>query len=105
MAQSRLHRHLYLPYVVNKRGLEIGGPSEVFRRRQPLELYGNVGGLDNCDFSRSTVWAEQQEHYTFHPEKDSGNSIFCDGSDLVSVKDSTYDFVLSAHNLEHFANQ
>jgi SAM-dependent methyltransferase len=104
LAQSRVHRHIYLPYVVNKRGLEIGGPSEVFRRRQPLELYRNVGGLDNCDFSRSTVWAEQEEKYTFHPEKEPGKSIFCDGSDLVSVRDSTYDFVLSSHNLEHFAN-
>lgn len=104
MTQSRIHRHIYLPYVVDKKGLEIGGPSEVFRRRQPLELYRSVGGLDNCDFSRSTVWAEQQDIYTFHPQKDAGKSIFCDGSDLVSVKDGAYDFVLSSHNLEHFAN-
>lgn len=104
MAQSRVHRRLYLPYIVNKRGLEIGGPSEVFRRRQPLELYRSVGTLDNCDFSRSTVWAEQQDSYTFDVEKNPGKSIFCDGSDLVSVQDGSYDFVLSSHNLEHFAN-
>lgn len=104
MAQSRVHRHIYLPYVANKLGLEIGGPSEVFRRRQPLELYRKVGGLDNCDFSKSTVWAQQQESYTFDAGKAPGKSIFCNGSELVSVKDSTYDFVLSSHNLEHFAN-
>jgi SAM-dependent methyltransferase len=104
MAQSRVYRHRYLPYVINKKGLEIGGPSEVFRRWRPLDLYRNVGGLDNCDFSRSTVWAEQQDVYAFDPEKSPGKSIFCDGSDLISVKDSTYDFVLSSHNLEHFAN-
>ena len=105
MTQSRVrNRQLYLSYVVNRHGLEIGGPSEVFRRRQPLDLYRNVDGLDNCDFSRSTVWAEQQEYYSFDSEKELGRSIFCDGSDLVSVKDSTYDFVLSSHNLEHFAN-
>lgn len=105
MTQSRVrNRQLYLPYVANKRGLEIGGPSEVFRRRQSLDIYQHVDILDNCDFSRSTVWAEQQENYTFDPEKDPGKSIFCDGSDLVSVKDSAYDFVLSSHNLEHFAN-
>jgi SAM-dependent methyltransferase len=104
MAQSRIHQPVYLPYVANKRGLEIGGPSEVFRRRQPLELYRNVGGLDNCDFSQSTVWAEQQDIYTFDPEKNPGKSIFCNGSELVSVENSTYDFVLSSHNLEHFAN-
>jgi SAM-dependent methyltransferase len=104
MAQSRVHRHIYLPYVAGKTGLEIGGPSNVFRRREPLELYRTVGGLDNCDFSRSTVWAEQQDSYIFDPKKVPGKSIFCDGSELVSVKDSTYDFVLSSHNLEHFAN-
>lgn len=104
MAQSRVHRRLYLPYIVNKCGLEIGGPSEVFRRRQPLELYRSVGTLDNCDFSRSTVWAKQQESYTFDAEKNPGKSIFCDGSDLVTVQNSSYDFVLSSHNLEHFAN-
>lgn len=104
MAQNRVHRHLYLPCVVNKKGLEIGGPSEVFRRRQPLDLYRYVGELDNCDFSQSTVWAEQQDVYTFDPDKDPGKSIFCNGSELVSVEDSTYDFVLSSHNLEHFAN-
>ncbi len=104
MAQSRVHQHIYLPFVVGKVGLEIGGPSEVFRRRQPLELYPKVGRLDNCDFSRSTVWAEQQDSYTFDSERDPGKSIFCDGSALVSVEDNTYDFVLSSHNLEHFAN-
>lgn len=104
MTQSRVHQHIYLPYVANKTGLEIGGPSEVFRRRQPLDLYRHVGRLDNCDFSRSTVWAEQQEDYTFDIKKDAGKSIFCDGSDLVSVENDAYDFVLSSHNLEHFAN-
>jgi ubiquinone/menaquinone biosynthesis C-methylase UbiE len=98
------HRRLYLPFVVNKQGLEIGGPSEVFRRRQPVDLYHSVGGLDNCDFSRSTVWAEQKDDFTFDPQKAPGKSIFCDGSDLVSVRDNTYDFILSSHNLEHFAN-
>lgn len=104
MTQSRVHRHIYLPYVANKNGLEIGGPSEVFRRRQPLDLYRNVGVLDNCDFSRSTVWAEQQDSYIFDPERNPGRSIFCDGSALISIADNTYDFVLSSHNLEHFAN-
>lgn len=105
LTQSRIrNRQAYLPYVVNKRGLEIGGPSEVFRRGCPLGIYPHVDVLDNCDFSKSTVWAEQQETYTFDPEKKPGKSIFCDGSDLVSVKDNTYDFVLSSHNLEHFAN-
>ena len=105
ITKSRVrNRQLYLPHVVNKQGLEIGGPSEIFRPCRQLDLYQSVAVLDNCDFSRSTVWAEQQEIYQFDPKKELGKSIFCDGSDLVSVKDSSYDFVLSSHNLEHFAN-
>jgi SAM-dependent methyltransferase len=105
ITKSRVrNRQLYLPYVLNKRGLEIGGPSEIFRRQQPLDFYQNVEVLDNCNFSRSTVWAEQQDVFTFDREKNPGKSIFCDGSDLISVRDNLYDFVLSSHNLEHFAN-
>jgi SAM-dependent methyltransferase len=94
-----------LPYVKNKRGLEIGGPSEVFRRwYHPLPIYGHIAALDNCDISRTTVWAAHTDTYKFSPKKAPGKTIFCDGSDLSSVADQTYDFVLSSHNLEHFAN-
>ncbi len=105
MTRGRVrNRQLYLPFVADKAGLEIGGPSEVFRRGQPLDIYRDVGRLDNCDFSRSTVWAKHQEKYAFDPRKEPGDSIFCDGSELISVDDSAYDFLLSSHNLEHFAN-
>jgi SAM-dependent methyltransferase len=105
MAQGRIRHHrLYLSYVSGKRGLEIGGPSAVFRSRQPIDLYDHLGTLDNCDFARSTVWAEQQDAYVFAKGKLAGCSIFCDGSALEPVADGTYDFILSSHNLEHFAN-
>ena len=104
--QGRIrHREMYLPYVAGRQGLEIGGPSDVFRRGQPLDLYGVLGRLDNCDFSRSTVWSEQQDdRFTFDPKKEPGQTIIADGSNLVSVGPASYDFVLSCHNLEHFAN-
>ena len=94
----------YLPYVTNKCGLEIGGPSELFRQRHLIDIYGSAASIDNCDFSQTTVWADQKEYFSFHPDKNPGKSIFCDGSALVSIGDGTYDFVLSCHNLEHFAN-
>jgi ubiquinone/menaquinone biosynthesis C-methylase UbiE len=45
-------------------------------------------------------------HRDFHfpPRKTPGETLFCDGSALVDVPDSTYDVLLSSHNLEHFAN-
>lgn len=89
----------------NKTGLEIGGPSEVFcRSRSWLPVYRHIGRLDNCDFSSKTIWAGHSEQFSFDAQKVPGKNIFCDGSDLATVNDETYDFILSSHNLEHFAN-
>lgn len=94
-----------LPFIEGKRGLEIGGPSVVFEGGvKPLPIYARVGSLDNCDFSRDNTWAAHQESYTFSPEKPPGKNIFRDASNLSSIASHTYDFILSSHNLEHFAN-
>src|ERR1700755_3054575 len=83
MMQGRIpHHRLYLSYVSGKRGLEIGGPSAGVRSKHPMDLYNYLGTLDNCDFARSTVWAEQQDSYVFAEGKPAGRSIFCDGSAL-----------------------
>lgn len=96
---------LAVSLVKEGKGLEIGGPSGVFREWYgPLPIYKAVGFLDNCDISRSTLWTNHSDNFTFSPEKPAGKNIFCDGSDLSIVADNTYDFILSSHNLEHFAN-
>jgi len=94
----------YLPYVQAKSGLEIGGPSEIFQKGNRLPIYEAIGKLDNCDVSQSTEWAQHSETFVFNPSKGPGRTFFRDGSALVGVPDSTYDVVLSSHNLEHFAN-
>ncbi len=93
------------PFVDGKKGLEIGGPSKAFERGlKPVPIYHRVGSLDNCDFSRNTTWKEHADDYRFSPDKPAGRSLFCDASDLSCIADDSYDFVLSSHNLEHFAN-
>jgi SAM-dependent methyltransferase len=93
------------PFVDGKRGLEIGGPSLVFEEgARRLPIYPRVESLDNCDFSRDTTWASHNESYTFSAEKPPGKNIFRDASNLSSIAGHTYDFILSSHNLEHFAN-
>jgi SAM-dependent methyltransferase len=94
----------YLPYVSGKSGLEVGGPSGIFREGGPLPIYTEIGRLDNCDFSASTVWATHTNDFYYSAGKAPGNTIFCDGSDLVNVANASYQLLLSAHNLEHFAN-
>jgi SAM-dependent methyltransferase len=96
---------LALSLVNQKAGLEIGGPSDMFRKwPAPLPLYERVASLDNCDFSRTTVWARHQADFVFSPHKVPGKIICNEGSHLLEVADHAYDFVLSCHNLEHFAN-
>jgi SAM-dependent methyltransferase len=93
------------PFVAGKKGLEIGGPSTVFQDGvRPLPIYPLVGSLDNCDFSRDTTWASHGDSYIFSPAKPPGKNIFRDASNLSSIADHSYDFILSSHNLEHFAN-
>ena len=100
--------------VEGKHGIEIGGPTDEFRGRhapsrnygllRPLPIYDKIASLDNCNFSSKTAWTTHQQTYRFSPLRPPGEIIIAEGSDLSSVADHTYDFVLSSHNLEHFAN-
>jgi hypothetical protein len=47
-------RHRYKPFVGSKRGIEMGGPSSVFRTVLPVDTY--VRSLDGVNFSTATVW-------------------------------------------------
>lgn len=94
----------YLPYVQGKRGLEIGGPSDIFRQRGVLPIYDAIGSLDNCDFSSSTVWQKHSTQFVFSSGKKPGTTFFAEGSNLAAISAASYDVVLSSHNLEHMAN-
>lgn len=106
LSNGRVHCYsLVQESLKGKSGLEIGGPSSVFNKwYQPLPIYRAVGSLDNCVFSSSTIWASHSNNYIFHPHKSPGKTVFCDGSDMGIIPDNSYDFILSSHNLEHFAN-
>src|SRR5271167_791093 len=57
---------LALSLVKGKKGIEIGGPSNIFQGwrtlsrtyglLKPLPIYDQVGSLDNCNFSSKTIW-------------------------------------------------
>jgi SAM-dependent methyltransferase len=83
----------------NRKGIEIGGPSPSCQR-----IYSFSKTIDNVIFSRETVWSKHSTNtYSYFPGK-SGKVIIHDAVDLSSVKDNSYDFVLSSHSLEHIAN-
>lgn len=97
-------RKLAFSIVGGRAGIEIGGPSAVFREQWFLPIYDKVGSLDNCDFRRENVWASHQKSYRFNERKPAGKTYFSEGSNLKDIADGKYDFVLSSHNLEHIAN-
>jgi len=97
----------YQALLRGKRGLEVGGPSKLFRRDLPI--YRVVGGLDGVNFSASTVWQgriDEGRPYVYLKGLNgrTGRQFICDATDLGRLPAASYDFVLSCNNLEHIAN-
>lgn len=94
--------------VTDKTGIEVGGPSAVFRARKGLlPVYPVVGSLDNCNFAARTVWegtVQEGATYVFDKNRPAGRQYVAEVSDLSPIASSHYDFVLSSHVLEHSAN-
>jgi len=90
----------------NKEGLEIGGPSPVFRRRNWMPVYKVMKSCDGVNFSHSTVWTgdiNENSGYVISG-KVMGKQYIADATDLSLLPDEKYDFVLSSNNIEHIAN-
>jgi hypothetical protein len=90
--------------VRGKNGLEIGGPSHLFRRAVPV--YSVVGSLDNCVYSIETIWEGNRSDgapFTFLPHRAGRNRVI-DAANPTGINDWEYEFVLSCHSLEHIAN-
>lgn len=87
-----------------KVGIEIGGPSKIFRRDLPI--YKVMGSLDGVNFSAQTVWeGALRAGQTFGYMKGRrGRQFIAEGSDLSAIADSSYDCLISCNNLEHLAN-
>lgn len=104
-APSRMPaRQKYRSAVENKHGIEIGGPSALFRTVLPL--YQAAAGLDGVNFSTDTVWEgsiEAGNNFHYYPKK-SGRQFIADATDLSEIATGQYEFLLSSNCLEHVAN-
>jgi SAM-dependent methyltransferase len=95
---------VYVNHVDGKNGIEIGGPSNLFKAALPL--YQKLKNLDGVNFSSTTVWEGEIKsglNYNFIGNR-KGIQFISDATDLSEVKDSAYDFLLSSNCLEHIAN-
>ena len=90
------------PFVSNKTGLEIGGPSPIFGKRKLIPVYDRCVRIDNCNFASRTIWdspANSNENAVLYEHK-----FVADGADVGLLGGRNYDFVLASHVLEHVAN-
>ena len=90
----------------NKSGIEIGGPSDLFKVKGHLPIYLFASRVDGVNFSNATLWEGQLnegENYHYYKNK-TGYQYIAEAADLDFLKDASYDFVLSCHSLEHIAN-
>ncbi len=94
----------YQALLADQSGIEIGGPSKLFRRDLPI--YKVIRSLDGVNFSTQTVWeGALTEGRTFQYMKGrAGQQFIGEGADLKAIVSARYDFLLSCNNLEHLAN-
>jgi SAM-dependent methyltransferase len=94
--------------VLQRRGLEIGGPShEVWGAGEVFPIYPRITTLDNVNFSFRTRWEgsiQEGKTFIFDPSRPPGRQYVLEATALVDIPSATYDFVLSSHTLEHTAN-
>ena len=95
---------LFVAQVQGKSGVEIGGPSSLFRLELPV--YAAVKNLDGVNFSNQTLWEgalRTGQTFSFR-EGGMGRQYIADATDLSEIPAGHYDFVLSSNCLEHVAN-
>ena len=98
---------IYRDALLNKHGIEIGGPSRIFTDKGSLPIYSVVSALDGCNYSNVTIWNEEMEEgdgrYRYDAER-TGHQFIREASDLKGIENGKYDFLLASHCLEHCAN-
>lgn len=95
-----------------KFGLEIGGPSAVFTPEAQTKftpippVYAIAASIDNCNFATDTTWSRGERGRTFQYQtgKQPGRQFIHDATELSSIADASYDFLLASHIIEHVAN-
>lgn len=104
-ARSRVPNYgVYVSHITEKNGIEVGGPSKLFKTSLPL--YWKVKELDGVNFSTDTIWEgriREGLNFTYLNDR-KGVQFISDATDLSQIGQDTYDFLLSSNCLEHIAN-
>lgn len=87
-------------------GIEIGGPSSIFKLKGAIPIYLFASKVDGVNFANNTLWEgkiNEGDNYNYYNNL-VGHQFIAEGTNLSEVKTGAYDFVLSCHSLEHIAN-
>ncbi|MGO9571115.1 MAG: rhamnan synthesis F family protein [Desulfomonilaceae bacterium] len=98
---------VYREALAGLKGIEVGGPSDVFRSDSFLPVYDVVAELDGVNFAEVTIWQGRQgegSNFRWNPGKPAGRLFISEATKLSSIPDREYDFLLASHVLEHVAN-
>ena len=95
-------------FFEGKTGLEIGGPSSIFRNTGQFPVYRIAKKIDGCNFSPNTIWEGQITQgltFNFNKTREPGMQYIAEATDLSFVPaNKKYDFILAFHVIEHIAN-
>ena len=97
----------YQELFSDKKGIEIGGPSNLLSRNGILPIYPVINSLDGANFSTMTIWEgvlKEGNNFVYDRGRSCGYQYICDAIDLSVISSEKYDFVISCNCLEHVAN-
>lgn len=93
---------VYTSATTNLSGIEIGGPSGIFKLKLPV--YKSCSNMSFANFSNETIWEGKIQDSCNYYEDKVGNQYIAEASDLSIFSDRQFDFLLSSNCLEHVAN-
>lgn len=93
---------IYTSATSNLSGIEVGGPSGIFKYKLPV--YKSCLNLSFANFANETIWEGKLLGSCNYYEDKVGKQYIAEASDLSIFSDKQFDFLLSSNCLEHIAN-
>jgi hypothetical protein len=82
--RSKCHAYsIIAPFVTNNYGLEIGGPSRLFRKGGLIPIYDRCRTIDSCNLTHQTIWSDPAAHRRLCP--DMGKQYVGEATDLSGI--------------------
>lgn len=95
---------IYVRRFSGRSGIEIGGPSKIFRTVLPI--YASIAALDGVNFAHQTIWENSidgSKPYRYYKAR-AGKQFIREASHLDGISSNSYQFLISSNCLEHVAN-